>query len=377
MYKNGKYRTSFSHVYSDHKIFLQGWRCSTIHCKWSETPSIEKRLSGKVHVDIVKLQAEFGSRNSYRNAAKALSSLTGNKRSINNKSRIHKTTNTIGTILENINIPLPESQGASEHVIEPAKRLNLAVDGGHVHDASNKGHNFEVMIGKVYRPENVVKVDKHHNEITKKHCAGSAKYDEQATMKLNVIEAAKKEGLDKDVTEVTVLADGARNCWNIAEALKNYCCVLLFILDWFHIGKYVENLKKQLPTEYEITLKQAKEQLWFGEVNAALTILSQFCSTLQSEEHIKKIEKFSTYIKENEEHIINYHQRKSAGLVYTSHVAESSVEHLLNARSKRKQKMQWSRDGLHAVIQIRSSITSNEWGNDWNNIILPKLKLAA
>ena len=132
-----------------------------------------------------------------------------------------------------------------------------------------------------------------------------------------------------------------------------------------------------MPSEYEIILNQAKEKLWFWQANAALNILSQFSVTLQSEEYKKKIDNFSAYIKENENNIINYHERKNAGLVYTSHVAESSVEHLLNVRSKRKQKMQWGRDGLHAVIQIRSSITSNEWENDWSNVILPKLKLAA
>ena len=74
--------------------------------------------------------------------------------------------------------------------------------------------------------------------------------------------------------------------------------------------------------------------------------------------------------------LVDYAYRKEKGLVYTSHVAESTVEHLLNERCKRKQKMQWSRDGLHAVIQIRASQASNDWDADWERKIKPKFNAA-
>lgn len=335
------------------------------------------RLSGKVHTDLIKIQAEFGARHTYRQATKDIKSLTGNDRTIINKSRIHRTTIKVGRILDETSPTQQDDKKSQPCAIESAKKLSIAVDGGHVHDAHNKGHNFEAMIAKVYRPENVIKVDKHHTEITQKHCAGSAKYDNQETMKANVIEAAKKEGLDKDVTEITVLADGAKNCWNIAESLRNLCCVFLCILDWFHIGKYAQNLKTQLPAEYEYIIDEAKAELWLGKADTALQILSKLQSDLKSEEHIRKTNNFSEYIKENREHIINYDERKKAGLIYSSHVAESTVEHLLNARGKKHQKMQWSRDGLHAILQIRSSQASNEWLTDWKNIIFPRLQSSA
>ena len=34
-------------------------------------------------------------------------------------------------------------------------------------------------------------------------------------------------------------------------------------------------------------------------------------------------------------------------------------------RQKGKQKMLWSREGAHYVLQIRSSLFSNEWEKDW------------
>jgi len=39
--------------------------------------------------------------------------------------------------------------------------------------------------------------------------------------------------------------------------------------------------------------------------------------------------------------------------------------------------MQWSREGLHAVIQIRVSQASGDWDDDWENAIKPKFQVAA
>ena len=54
-------------------------------------------------------------------------------------------------------------------------------------------------------------------------------------------------------------------------------------------------------------------------------------------------------------------ERKTLGLPYTSNIAEANVESQINARFKRKQKMQWNRENAHNVLQVRSAIYSNEW----------------
>ena len=46
--------------------------------------------------------------------------------------------------------------------------------------------------------------------------------------------------------------------------------------------------------------------------------------------------------------------RKNNDLPYTSNVAEANVESQINARFKRKQKMQWNRQNAHNVLQLRS-----------------------
>jgi len=41
------------------------------------------------------------------------------------------------------------------------------------------------------------------------------------------------------------------------------------------------------------------------------------------------------------------------------------VNNVINSRQKNQQ-MRWSRDGAHSVIQIRTSIYSKSWKEDWN-----------
>jgi len=143
----------------------------------------------------------------------------------------------------------------------------VVVDGGHVHDADNKGHNFEVMVGKVYQPQNVVRIDKHHTSIVKKQCASSAKSDNQKLMKVNLLAASKKEGMNKQTT-VTALADGASNCWNIIESLLPYCLTIIFILDWFHIGKYIWLLVKICGSPMALVTSQAGDIKQFERIQA-------------------------------------------------------------------------------------------------------------
>ncbi len=57
--------------------------------------------------------------------------------------------------------------------------------------------------------------------------------------------------------------------------------------------------------------------------------------------------------------------------------AESTLNTLINQRQKGKQKMQWTRDGAHNILQIRASIHSNSWKNDWIKVENILYKLAA
>jgi len=67
-----------------------------------------------------------------------------------------------------------------------------------------------------------------------------------------------------------------------------------------------------------------------------------------------KITGLYDYIHRNQAYIVNYDERKRANKTYTSQVAESHIDSLINTRHKRTKKMQWTREGAHHVLQIRA-----------------------
>ncbi len=79
----------------------------------------------------------------------------------------------------------------------------------------------------------------------------------------------------------------------------------------------------------------------------------------------------------NKQYIISYEHRHKSRLVFTSNVAESNVESLINQRCKCQQHMIWSREGVQPLLQIRAAIHSKEWNQRWEHTVLSGLKNAA
>ena len=147
----------------------------------------------------------------------------------------------------------------------PADELIVQVDGGHIRTKDQSKRSFEALSAVVYRPDSVRTIDKHHREIGRKSCALSAKDDNLATIKTYLLNAALKQGMDKD-TVVTALADGAHNCWSTILSLEAHCKQVLCILDWFHIGKKFQNVRSAVEDKFKETLARVKSDLMAWQV---------------------------------------------------------------------------------------------------------------
>ncbi len=90
---------------------------------------------------------------------------------------------------------------------------------------------------------------------------------------------------------------------------------------------------------------------------------------LCSEKPAERLNTLKVYISNNESKIINYRERQKQGLPFTSHLAESTVESLINQRCKGQQHMRWSREGLDPILQIRAALASNDWDQNWRTVI--------
>ena len=365
---NGYHTSKFHAVFTDHEIKMQRKKCNT--CKKSVVPSIKSLLGTSVHPDLYRLQCEQGANFTYRKAESNLEAMCNKKREVNNHNRVKEITNQVGSVFSEKN-----KKAKSTNKENDAKHLILQVDGGHVKTKENDKRSFEAMIAKVYRPESVIQITEKRNAINEKTCVASAKYDKQATMKKYVFTAARAQGLSTK-THLTGLADGAKNCWGIIKNLEKHCQKLECILDWFHIAKKIEPLIKSATKEISDDLRNIKKQLWEGEIDSALTNLKD-TKNRSDDAYRSKINGIYLYLKRNKEYVVNYSEKAKDRLPYTSQVAESTVEHLINDRHKRNQKMQWSRDGAHNVLQIRAAMASNQWDLEWQDTVFEAIAKAA
>jgi hypothetical protein len=68
------------------------------------------------------------------------------------------------------------------------------------------------------------------------------------------------------------------------------------------------------------------------------------------------------YIENNEDALIDYGQRYRAGKPISSSRAESTVNHLVNARMNKRRQMRWSPRGAHHVLQVRAAVLDGRFG---------------
>ena len=370
--KNGFMKSKFHAVFSDHQLRLQKHRCQHPDCKWQRTPTSTTVFGTDIHPDLAKLQCEQGALQSYRAAESTLEKLNVHHRPVNNHVRVKTLTNLVGQQLSEANLKAP----IALELPAAAAALIVQVDGGHIPTKDKAKRSFEALSGVIYQPSCIEVRDQHHRQITNKSCVISALDDDLKTIKTYVHHAALKQGLSAH-TQVTGIADGASNCWSVILALKPHCQSLELILDWFHIGKRFKTVSNALGEAFEAALENAKWTLWHGDAAAAIRKLLLLQDNLSDKKKRSKLKGLHDYLQNNQDYLVNYDEREKADKPFTSQVSESHIDTLINARHKRNQKMQWTRDGAHNVLQIRALMASNEWEEKWLDLVLPALTTAA
>jgi len=356
---NGFQQSDFHAVLTDHRVKIQKRLCK---CGWKSAATVDKIYGSSSHPDLIEKQIIQGSENSYRQASRQLNAESKMERSINNDDRIRRNISKLALIFEDKKLARTKELSQKKS----AKRIISVIDGGHLKTQTQGSRSFEAMIATVYRPENLKRVDKNHNEITAKTSVASAMSDGQKIIKQLVINACIKEGSNSKVTEITCLTDGANNCWPIANALEPYCKTLINVLDWFHITKRFTIINNKINNTFKERLEKVKWFLWHGKPKEALSRLSRLQDDAD-ESFLISLQELYDYIHRNQKYVVNYQERNTANLPYTSTVAESSVNELINTRQKNNKKMQWTRKGAHSILQIRTSRFSKTWNEDWKN----------
>jgi hypothetical protein len=356
--KQGNIESDFHDVLTDHKVKITRLTCS---CGWSNKYTINSIYGNASHPELVKLQVETGSNHSFDKASSILNAYSYNSRKINNDVTIMRNVTKVGALLdqEKKSYRWGASKGHASEII-------ITTDGGHVQNQEIGKHSFEELISTVYKPEDIVNVSNDRREITKKISVASAKNDKQSSIKKLTLNACKKSGMSKE-TKVMALCDGAKSCWSVINSIEPHCSKMIKILDWFHVGKKFKERESKIPESLKEQYNKAKWHLWHGHPLTSIIRLQQVKDKLIDSTATKKVKELIDYIGNNKDYIVNYHSRRINKLVYTSQLAECSVNSVINDRQKNK-KMQWTRPGAHNILQIRTSIFSKTWNDDWRKI---------
>lgn len=369
-FKYGVKTSNFHAVLTDHRVSIQRKKCL---CGWLSPASVDGIYGSSFHPELLEKQAKQGAENSYRRASSNLNSEVPKERAANNIERLRKTINKASSVIENERLKDKEqvNKGKAAH------QLIAVVDGGHIKSNVKGSRSFEAMIGSVFRPENLNVVDKHHNKISKKTSVASALNDKQVTIKKLLLNACLEEGMHKEITHLTCLTDGANNCWSITKTLTDHCKEIEQILDWFHITKRFTVINNSIDDAFIKRIEKVKWHLWHGNATTALIRIETLIDLIDDEKVTNLLTELYEYIDRNQKYLTCYQEKKDKGLPYTSTYAEVSVNSIINVRQKCNQKMQWGRQGAHNVLQLRASIFSNTWSDDWKNACKVIYKKAA
>jgi len=177
---------------------------------------------------------------------------------------------------------------------------------------------------------------------------------------------ACRRGL-KNVRRVAIIGDGAEWIWN-QSAL--HFPKAIEIVDWYHATQHLWEVANALFGEKSIEGRQWEQQqeawLWDGEVDEVLREMQrQLWSRRKTEKRFKNSERESIlqrnlgYFTRHKKRM-DYARFRKDKLPIGSGVVESSCKHYVGQRCDRSG-MRWNHTGLHAILELRSALVSDEW----------------
>ncbi len=168
------------------------------------------------------------------------------------------------------------------------------------------------------------------------------------------------------------------------------------ILDWFHLTMRITVLQQcarglAKPPATEIVsevaderslarrLESAKHYLWHGNSAMALLRLEDVADDLErwgcDEEGArhpradrdaatrmgKYVRELTVYIAHNAGSIVNYGERYRNGERISTAFTESTINQVVSKRMVKKQQMQWTPQGAHLLLQVRTQVLNDDW----------------
>ena len=207
--------------------------------------------------------------------------------------------------------------------------------------------------------------------------------------KRRLYELLRSQGMQAN-QQVTFFSDGGDTVRTLPAYLHPEA---EHILDWFHLTMRTTVLQQcargltQLPLTETVAderslarqLESAKHYLWHGNSAMALERLDEIEDDLASwgcdeegERHPrpdsdaaarmgKYVRELATYIAHNVGSIVNYGERHRNGERISTAFTESTINQVVSKRLVKKQQMQWTPEGAHLLLQVRTQVLNKDW----------------
>lgn len=250
---------------------------------------------------------------------------------------------------------------------EQNKKMAISMDGAMIN--TNEGWK-EVKSGVIYQFKDNDKKPESPISYNKSYISRIENCDDFGK---RLKEEARRRGY-LDVTDLVILADGAKWIWDLAE--KDYPFSIQ-IVDWYHAKQHLYNIvnllydKKDSKIINDFTEKLA-DYLYYGNISK----LNDEVQEKKIQLNITDTEKLSNIKTEMEYFIKNakrmqYNDFRKKGYPIGSGIVEATCKQLVQLRLKRNG-MKWKKDGAHSILQLRCYYLGNRW-DEVNNIIWQKV----
>ena len=307
--------------------------------------------------ELQRLQAELGSRHSFREAARLLETFLPCAPQSNTTVR-----NRLGRIAEKFDV----ADEGHEDKNPSAKSASLTVflDGAHIRCRPEyQKRHLDVVVGKV---ENANK-SKRFGLVQQ-----AARFPAKQLRHDLIVQGWDGQSM------VTVISDGEPALPNLVRrAVRG---PVTHILDWWHISmrvKHIENAVRGLlqakefsglPQLFARPAETLHWNLWHGKVMTAATylrVLTIDCDRLHAEtkdlrDAVRRVKarckELYSYLSNNVNALVNYDQRYRNGLAVSSSRAEGCVDDIGNTRMGKRRRMRWSPHGAHRVAVTRAAV---------------------
>jgi hypothetical protein len=173
---------------------------------------------------------------------------------------------------------------------------------------------------------------------------------------------------DPDQALIVFLADGASWIWDRVPDLANERSIL--ILDFYHASEHLSEICKKLygeqTEEYWRHFTEWRQSFLAGKVRQVIEQLKQLRDTCKGEKR-DFLQGEISYFEDNENRM-QYDQYRAMHLPIGSGTVESSCKNVIGGRMKQGG-MTWSESGAEGMLQIRTSLCSERFQEDFRQTL--------